>query len=445
MDASTPLDAEIGALVEPNRVHRRVYTDPELFDLEMDRIFGRTWLFVAHESQVSAPGDFLRTRLGREEVLVTRDQAGAIHVVLNRCAHRGAAICTSDRGNAPVLTCPYHGWSFKLDGALDSIPFRKSMPDDFDFEGGTHALARAPRVASYRGFVFASLAAEGTSLAQHLGEMTDIFDNFVDRAPDGEITQEGGIFRQVYRGNWKLHHENANDVMHAGFTHNSSVSVARAEKRDYSEPAFDDHLNHIQLLTNGFGDREWQNTGVWTVPGGHSYMAGIHEKGTMDPDDPDPVNRDHCAQLAARVGNERAAQIMGMNRYNNLIWPNLNVNAQHQQLRVVHPIAPGLSEVHAMCFRLHGVPDRVFQRAVRILNNISSPASMIITDDIEVFERTQRGLNSAAAEWIDFSRGRDTDNVFDDGAGSSAGSSAGASDLPMRGQYAAWLEHMKAA
>ncbi len=436
-----PRTDEVAALVRPDRVHRRLYTDPAIFELEMARIFGRTWLFVAHESQIAKPGDVLRARLGHEDVLVTRGRDGAVHVVLNRCAHRGAMICTADRAHAPSLVCPYHGWAFALDGSLVGVPHKPSLPADFDMKDPARSLARAPRVESYRGFVFASLADEGVSLTEHLGVMTEVFDNLIDRAPDGAIEQAGGVFRQIYRGNWKLHHENANDTLHAGYTHESSVAAAREDKRDYATPAFDDHLTHVQMLSNQFGVREWEQTGLWGAPGGHSYMGGIHEKGVMSPKDLDPVAAELRDRLAARHGDARADAIIGMNRYNNLVWPNLSVNAQHQQLRIVTPLAVDKTMVQAMCFRLEGAPERQFQRAVRILNNISSPASTILVDDIEIFERTQRGLTNDAADWIDLSRGLGLEDTTDDGR-TAAG---GISDLPIRNQYSAWLRYMTAA
>ena len=83
----------IKALVQPDRVHRAVYTDPALFTLEMDRIFGRAWLVIGHESQVRETGDYFTTRMGREPVIVARHEDGSVRVLINRCAHRGAMVC----------------------------------------------------------------------------------------------------------------------------------------------------------------------------------------------------------------------------------------------------------------------------------------------------------------------------------------------------------------
>ena len=122
----------LSSLIEPGRVHRDVYTDPEIFELEMERIFGRAWLYVGHASQVSAPGDFITTELGRQPVIMVRHRDGTIHVLLNRCTHRGAKVINERKGNAPRLTCCYHGWSFDTDGRLAGVPVPEGRAADFD-------------------------------------------------------------------------------------------------------------------------------------------------------------------------------------------------------------------------------------------------------------------------------------------------------------------------
>ncbi|PYN51983.1 MAG: hypothetical protein DME00_00715 [Candidatus Rokuibacteriota bacterium] len=160
----------IKALVQPNRVHRAVYTDPEIFELEMDRIFGRAWLILGHESQVRSPGDFFTTRMGREPVIVTRHRDGAVHVLVNRCAHRGARVCEAPAGTASEFVCAYHGWTYGTDGCLVGLP----LPGGYERPAGESTgggLGRVPRVDAYRGFLFASMAEHGPTLAGFLGPL----------------------------------------------------------------------------------------------------------------------------------------------------------------------------------------------------------------------------------------------------------------------------------
>src|ERR1041385_5307713 len=218
------LDRErIAMLVQPDRVHRSVYADPQIFELEMERVFGRAWLVLGHESQVKAPGDYFTTRMGKEPVVVISD-GNQVKVLINRCAHRGSMVCAEGRGNTERFMCPYHGWSYDRTGALRALPFASGYSKDTLAE---LRLKAVPRVETYRGFIFASLSPPGESLEEFLGPAKASFDDFVDRAPGGELEVAGGGFKQAYSGNWKLMLENHLDGAHPAWVHASSVAVAR--------------------------------------------------------------------------------------------------------------------------------------------------------------------------------------------------------------------------
>src|SRR5258706_8742732 len=157
---------QLKMLVQPDRVHRSVYADAAIFDLEMERIFSRAWLLIGHESQVKAPGDYFTTRMAREPVIVSRHEDSSIRVLINRCAHRGSMVCAEGRGNVERFVCPYHGWSYDRGGALKSVTFQSGY-EGKSLEG--LRLAPVPRVSVYRGFIFASLAARGEALEEFLG------------------------------------------------------------------------------------------------------------------------------------------------------------------------------------------------------------------------------------------------------------------------------------
>ena len=116
--------ANAADLVQPDRVHGSVYTSQDVFDTEMDRIYGQGWVFVAHESEVPEPGDYVTRRVGRQPVIVSRARDGSVYVLSNRCAHRGNRICNLDQGNASSFRCPYHGWTYAGDGRLVASAFR---------------------------------------------------------------------------------------------------------------------------------------------------------------------------------------------------------------------------------------------------------------------------------------------------------------------------------
>ena len=158
------LDSEaIRALVHRDRVHRSLYLDPEVFDLEMHKIFGSTWVYVGHESLVPKPGDFITTRIGKHPVVLSRHADGEIYVIHNSCGHRGAIVCNEAKGNAQIFRCCYHGWTFKTNGDLDAVAMPRGYGKDFDFTNPALGMGRLPRVGIYRGFVFASIAKNQSS------------------------------------------------------------------------------------------------------------------------------------------------------------------------------------------------------------------------------------------------------------------------------------------
>lgn len=421
-----------------SRVHRRVYTDADVFTSEMERVFGRAWLYLAHESQVAETGDFVTAYIGNRPVIVSRHSDGEIYAFANRCTHRGMKVCASRRGSKKRFICPYHGWAFATDGALIGIPHGKGYNGKLDPRDPALSLDRVARVESYRGFVFASGTADGPSLVDYLGPMTRAIDNMVDRAPGGEIEMAGGGFRQKYAGNWKLHMENANDLMHASIVHASSVDSAQAVADDLEYGA-EDHA--LQMFKgNGLPLEAMDQVEIHGFTGGHSYMGGFYKEGpiTQSTDD-DPVVSAYRAAMIDAYGENRAEDIMGWDTFNHLIYPNLILNPKHQQMRVLQPVSVDCTIVHSACFRLKGAPEEMYQRSVRFLSALNSPASQITTDDIAMFNNIQIALNAADNEWIELSRGLGHDLPHDDGGEIGE---VGTSELPLRAQYAAWRQLM---
>ena len=195
---------DIRALVKEGRIHRKVFLDPELIELEMECIFGRTWVFIAHDSQVPNVGDFFCTRIGRQPVVVVRHTDQKVYVQFNRCAHRGAMVVNEEEGNARRFQCLYHRWTYHTDGRVAGVPLHSDYPEGFDIlKDANYGMLRVPRVDSYRGFVFACLAREGPGLLAYLGGARQGIDDLVGGAPDGEIEFAGGCHRYAYAGNWK--------------------------------------------------------------------------------------------------------------------------------------------------------------------------------------------------------------------------------------------------
>ena len=216
---------EIQSLVHHDHVHRSLYLDEEIFELEMKKIFGKTWVYVGHDSLVPKPGDYVTARVGRLPVVLSRHSDGKVYVIYNSCGHRGAMVCNDDKGHVDLFRCCYHGWTFKTNGDLDAVAMPRGYGKSFELNDPALGMRRVPRVAVHRGFVFASLAADGLSLEEHLGHAKDSIDELVDRAPAGEIDLSAGVHKYMFRGNWKLQLENVVDMYHVPFSHESTIQA----------------------------------------------------------------------------------------------------------------------------------------------------------------------------------------------------------------------------
>src|SRR5258708_3853392 len=184
------LGLDLRKAVEPDRVHRSVYTDPGIFEIEMDRIFNKVWTYVGHESQVKKPGDYWTVQIGRQPMVMVRHSDGKVHVLHNRCPHRGAMLYGNRNGNVgDAITCSYHSWQFNTDGTNKAIPLDKGYTDTRLAPNASDCQMRnmkpAARVESYRGFVFASLGGDGPSLTEWLRPAKNALDHICDPAPGG--------------------------------------------------------------------------------------------------------------------------------------------------------------------------------------------------------------------------------------------------------------------
>src|SRR5215210_4109286 len=216
-------------LVHEDRVHRSIYTDPMIFDLEMTHIFGAVWVYLAHESQVAKPDDYLTTRLGLRPIIVVRDSAGKLRALFNRCTHRGARVCRDAKGSARTFQCPYHGWTYFNSGKLRGVPW----PEGYacDFKEDQFNLAQVPRVESYRGFIFGTMNPDAPSLSDYLGPAKAPIDQWLDRNPGGRVVVREAN-RLKYKGNWKLAYDNAADGYHVAFSHRSLLETENRMQKD---------------------------------------------------------------------------------------------------------------------------------------------------------------------------------------------------------------------
>lgn len=420
-------------LVESDRVHRDVYCDPQVFEDELKRIHGRAWVYVGHESQVPQPGDFFATTIGATPVVLVRHKDRTLHVVRNRCGHKGAAVVGRRCGNTKYFRCMYHGWTYDTNGALHAVPQRKGYEGtEIDLSSPVHGMTPVARLAVHRGFVFASLSSRGPDLETFLGPAIASLDNMADRAPAGEVEVVGGSFRVILRSNWKMMLENLNDLMHPMVAHVSSTEAAEGEAAALGEGV--KPPPEIPLLTsNGWPYDFWNDLRVLCCDYGHSLMGGINT-----PRDTDPIFTQYVSALERARGKERAEEILSYPSVMTLIYPNLSIHTAYQQMRVIHPGAFDRTIVDIWTLRLKGAPEGMYQRTRVYANLVNSPSSTGNCDDVEAFMRIHRGLQDGGTEWVSQHR-----NCGQDGEGC-GGTLArpGTSELPIRNQFRAWLGYM---
>lgn len=426
---------QIAALVRDDSVHKSVYTDPALYQLEMERIYGRAWIYVGHDSQVPNPGDFHATRIGDQDVVMVRAGDRQVYVLYNRCPHKGAQVVPEGCGNTgKFFRCPYHAWTFKLDGAHLAAPLRAGFEGTcYDPKHPDFSMRKLARVESYRGFVFASQAAEGPGLKEFLGGVTSSIDNLCDRSPVGEVEVAGGVFRVWQNSNWKVFYENLHDTMHAQVTHESSVVAARDQARAMGEMPLELHI----MDGNGEPYEFWEKLDLRAYDNGHGYMEGIFNPGAAERD---PVMRAHADALEAAYGPERTREILGMNRHNTIIYGSGSPHTVFQQFRVIRPVAVDRTMIEIQTFRLKGAPEAVFRRSLMYANVINSPSSNVMADDVELYARCQKGNQTRGGEWVSLHRYAGTDRAVEGGMVSANGTS----ELPMRNQFRAWKQYMTA-
>ncbi|MEH6624497.1 MULTISPECIES: Rieske 2Fe-2S domain-containing protein [Mycobacteriales] len=222
--------------VRRGMIPAHIYNDKELFELEKERLFSRSWLFVAHESEVPEAGDYVVRRVLEDSFIISRDEQGEVRALFNMCLHRGMQVCRAEMGNASHFRCPYHGWSYRNDGRLVGLPFHKEAyggEEGFKKKGQT--LLPAPSLATYNGLIFISMDPDAEPLEEFLGDFKFYLDYYTKQSADG--IELRGPQRWRVKANWKIGAENfAGDMYHTPQTHTSVVEIGlfrepKAEKR----------------------------------------------------------------------------------------------------------------------------------------------------------------------------------------------------------------------
>jgi len=374
----------------PSRVPNWVYTDPDIFAREQERIFeGPSWLYVCLDAEIPNPGDFTRSRLGTRDVVAVRGNDGQVRVLLNSCAHRSMQVCGANRGTAKEFICPYHQWAYDLEGKLLGVPFRRGfrgqggMPEDFrPDEHGLRQLA----VASRHGVVFASFSQPNETLEDYLGPTML---GWFDRMFSGRELKVLGYQRQRLPSNWKLMFENIKDPYHASLLHVFLVTFGLFRLDQQSAIEMDDTGRHGVLVSR----RGAQETNEAT-----SQMSAFRQDLRLaDPRLLEPVRE--------FPGDATVAM--------QTIWPNLIVQQQSNGLamRQIVPLDAGNFDLVWTHFGYADDPPEMTERRLR-QSNLFGPAGFVSVDDGEAMVLSQAGIaGNESGECLVEMGGREVANV----------------------------------
>ena len=375
------------------RVHRSAMTSDELFRREREFIFSKCWIYLGHESEVENPGDYRRRTVAGRPLFFTRGRDGQLRVFLNTCPHRGALICRRDEGNAEVLQCFYHAWTFNTHGELIGVPGEDAYGPYFD--RGELGLKEPPRVESYRGFIFVSFNPFAEDLVTYLAGAREYLDLIVDQAEEG-MRVVAGSNKYIMKANWKLLGENSLDGYHFVPTHQTYLDyIASLGTDDSGETMANRPPGRSRALGNGHSVTE---TGARIG----RPIARWHPLFGEEAREPLAQVRQ---RLVEKYGEERTYR-MADNTRNLLIYPNLIINdVMAITIRYYEPLAPDSMEVTAWHLVPREESDTMLTTRLDSFLTFFGPGGFATPDDVEALESCQNGFRASEVEWSDISRG----------------------------------------
>ncbi|MGC0416846.1 aromatic ring-hydroxylating oxygenase subunit alpha [Embleya sp. AB8] len=357
--------------LDQGRLDRSVFRDRAVYELELERVFARCWLFLGHESQLPRPGSFLTTWMGEDQVLVVRRRDGGIGAYLNSCPHRGNRVCTTEAGTARGFVCNYHGWSFGLDGALTGMHEAQAYARTPDFDRARLGLTPVAQLDTYKGLVFATFDAAAPPLAEYLGAFTYYLDVILDNDPDG-TEFVGGSIRSVLSCNWKIAAENfAGDALHAGWTHASGAQATlgravpdlSAEGTESYQANVNGHCWEFNLDAVG-------------------NAATLHEPRVLE------YLRANRERFRDRLGDVRSRMVGSISSVN--VFPNFSFLPGQNTFRTWVPKGPDRTELHTWVLVNRAAPQEVKDAWRKGAMMTFSPSGVFEMDDGENWELSTR-------------------------------------------------------
>lgn len=421
MNIENKIDITPHELVFKDHIRTPMYEDPRLFEEEMQKIFKKTWVWVAHESEFPEKGSFKLSQVGLEPVIVVRDRKGAIHVMVNRCRHRAATVCEVKKGKTSSFQCPYHGWGYGLDGSLRALPYPEQYGDDFD--KAQHGLLKL-RTESYAGMVFATFNEEAEPLVDFLGPVTKWIDLFMKQGA-GYPVKVLGEHQFSVPMNWKVQLENTTDAYHFPVVHKSFLQ------------SLDDETEEVfSFLDQGKGYVE-------DLGNGHSVMVMIPELVDLDDNLEAPIP-ERFTELARELRDDgypeeqvrRIVRAVGGAGFNLNLFPNVSFSLAF--FRVLTPVNVERTDIRHIAIGMDGGPEAANQVRLRLHEHFQGPMGFGSPDDAEVWERVQRGVKGGSELPILLNRG-----LVDEQPGEVGPRGHISAETGMRAAYDMWKRMMQ--
>lgn len=385
MTATTRTPIELDDLIDLERgqVDRRIYSDPEIFEQEMEQIFGRAWLFLCHETQIPEPGDFFEAVMGRDNVLVVRQKDGSVKAMLNTCSHRGNAVCRAEEGNAKSFLCTYHGWSYGIDGRLKGVPGHKDFYAG-DLDKSELGLAQVAQLDSYKGFYFGTHDATAPSLHDYLGATGRLGIDLI--AARGDMAVIPGIQKFVIDCNWKLAVDNLYDWYHPQVSHASAFAPGVLGLP--SSGATSDAIDLDEIVMESGSALAPSVAAISGTRFDQVVVVGKYGHGIGGPTAKSSGNVEIDTSWREWPEVQEALGPVGVNVAGHpSIFPNSWVTSVPVQLSVRIPREPGLTEIWWFSFTDRNLPDEVQPFIANISSRIFGPSGVLEQDDGENWQQ----------------------------------------------------------
>jgi phenylpropionate dioxygenase-like ring-hydroxylating dioxygenase large terminal subunit len=425
---------DMESMLQQGEAPAAIFNDPEIFAIERERVFARSWVYLAHESEIPEPGDYVLRYIVDDPFIVVRDADGEIRALHNHCRHRGMQVCRSEAGNASNFRCPYHGWTYKNDGRLVGVPVQKQAYGD-RLDKDALGLVRIPRLESYNGLIFGCLDEDAVALDEWLGDIRWYLDLFTLRSPAG-LEVIGAPQRWVVDVDWKIAGENfIGDSYHTLMTHRSMVELGQAPR----DPKYAMYGEQVRIPGKGHGAMLIGAPPGTNLPPFWGYPEDAIERAKISL--PSREQFDVAYQTRIMLGS---------------VFPNLSIhnpirrpdhhyegNVPMMTLRVWNPLGPGRIEI----FSWFAV-ERDMSEEFKKLSSWSYLRSFGISgtfeqDDAEIWTHIARnaGTFTGRVQKVNYQMGVDVE-PDPDWVGPGVAMPVNFTDANLLGFYERWLELM---